>query len=228
LRRAALCRDGRNAAGAGWRTVEHIGEPGFDRRQHAIQSASAIAAGCLQDRHRRRHAGHERDAAHTLSWELRAATSLARLLRAASRRAGLAGRPSPATWARKPSPPAMPPNNSGRAIQVEHRRRPWRLESAIFLKKDLGFSMRQTPFTPSLVLTYSIPLRSAIPWGAPRAPIGVSLAEIAQLQSGPHPVDETLARGGRARCPHAMPRCALEAPPLARVEGRMVACHLYG
>jgi oligopeptide/dipeptide ABC transporter ATP-binding protein len=30
------------------------------------------------------------------------------------------------------------------------------------------------------------------------------------------------------RCPHAMPRCALEAPPLARVEGRMVACHLYG
>ncbi len=30
------------------------------------------------------------------------------------------------------------------------------------------------------------------------------------------------------RCPHAMPRCALEAPTLARVEGRMVACHLYG
>jgi oligopeptide/dipeptide ABC transporter ATP-binding protein len=30
------------------------------------------------------------------------------------------------------------------------------------------------------------------------------------------------------RCPHAMPRCAVEAPPLARVEGRMVACHLYG
>ncbi len=29
------------------------------------------------------------------------------------------------------------------------------------------------------------------------------------------------------RCPHAMPRCALEAPALARVEGRMVACHLY-
>jgi len=122
----------------------------------------------------------------------------------------------------------MAANNSRRAIQVEHRRRPWRLESAIFLKKDLGFSIHQTPFTPSLVLTYSIPLRSAIPWGAPRAPIGVSLAEIAQLQSGPHPVDETLARGGRARCPHAMPRCALEAPPLARVEGRMVACHLYG
>jgi oligopeptide/dipeptide ABC transporter ATP-binding protein len=30
------------------------------------------------------------------------------------------------------------------------------------------------------------------------------------------------------RCPHAMPRCAREVPTLARVEGRMVACHLYG
>ena len=30
------------------------------------------------------------------------------------------------------------------------------------------------------------------------------------------------------RCPHAMPRCAQQMPPLARVEGRMVACHLYG
>ena len=30
------------------------------------------------------------------------------------------------------------------------------------------------------------------------------------------------------RCPHAMPRCAQEVPALARVEGRMVACHLYG
>ncbi|HEV3491720.1 MAG TPA: dipeptide ABC transporter ATP-binding protein [Reyranella sp.] len=29
------------------------------------------------------------------------------------------------------------------------------------------------------------------------------------------------------RCPYAMPRCALEVPALARVEGRMVACHLY-
>jgi oligopeptide transport system ATP-binding protein len=29
------------------------------------------------------------------------------------------------------------------------------------------------------------------------------------------------------RCPHAMSRCALEVPALARVEGRMVACHLY-
>jgi len=29
------------------------------------------------------------------------------------------------------------------------------------------------------------------------------------------------------RCPHAMPRCALEMPTLRRVEGRMVACHLY-
>jgi oligopeptide/dipeptide ABC transporter ATP-binding protein len=29
------------------------------------------------------------------------------------------------------------------------------------------------------------------------------------------------------RCPHAMPRCAVEAPVLARVEDRMVACHLF-
>jgi oligopeptide transport system ATP-binding protein len=29
------------------------------------------------------------------------------------------------------------------------------------------------------------------------------------------------------RCPHAMPRCALEVPTLVRVENRMVACHLY-
>jgi oligopeptide/dipeptide ABC transporter ATP-binding protein len=30
------------------------------------------------------------------------------------------------------------------------------------------------------------------------------------------------------RCPHAMARCKSEAPALAEVEGRMVACHLYG
>jgi oligopeptide/dipeptide ABC transporter ATP-binding protein len=29
------------------------------------------------------------------------------------------------------------------------------------------------------------------------------------------------------RCPHATARCAAEAPALAKVEGRMVACHLY-
>ena len=29
------------------------------------------------------------------------------------------------------------------------------------------------------------------------------------------------------RCPHAMPRCATEAPALAEVEGRLVACHLF-
>jgi oligopeptide/dipeptide ABC transporter ATP-binding protein len=29
------------------------------------------------------------------------------------------------------------------------------------------------------------------------------------------------------RCPHAMPRCAREAPMLANVEERLVACHLY-
>jgi oligopeptide/dipeptide ABC transporter ATP-binding protein len=30
------------------------------------------------------------------------------------------------------------------------------------------------------------------------------------------------------RCPSAMPNCAQETPELAFVEGRMVACHLYG
>ena len=30
------------------------------------------------------------------------------------------------------------------------------------------------------------------------------------------------------RCPHAMDRCAREEPKLAEVEGRMVACHLFG
>ena len=29
------------------------------------------------------------------------------------------------------------------------------------------------------------------------------------------------------RCPHAMPRCAQQAPPLAKVADRMVACHLF-
>ncbi len=29
------------------------------------------------------------------------------------------------------------------------------------------------------------------------------------------------------RCPHAMPRCAQQAPPLAKVGDRMVACHLF-
>ena len=30
------------------------------------------------------------------------------------------------------------------------------------------------------------------------------------------------------RCPNAMPRCAVESPALQQVEGRTVACHLYG
>jgi len=30
------------------------------------------------------------------------------------------------------------------------------------------------------------------------------------------------------RCPHATTRCAVEAPALSLVDGRMVACHLYG
>ena len=29
------------------------------------------------------------------------------------------------------------------------------------------------------------------------------------------------------RCPHAMPKCSIEEPVLARVDGREVACHLY-
>jgi oligopeptide/dipeptide ABC transporter ATP-binding protein len=29
------------------------------------------------------------------------------------------------------------------------------------------------------------------------------------------------------RCPHAMPRCAIDAPALAQVEDRLVACHLH-
>ncbi|MFN6979987.1 MAG: oligopeptide/dipeptide ABC transporter ATP-binding protein, partial [Gemmobacter sp.] len=31
----------------------------------------------------------------------------------------------------------------------------------------------------------------------------------------------------RDRCPAAMPRCAREAPPAHRVEGRLVHCHLF-
>jgi hypothetical protein len=34
----------------------------------------------------------------------------------------------------------------------------------------------------------------------------------------------TSISGGEA----ALPRCALKMPPLIRIEGRMVACHLYG
>ena len=30
------------------------------------------------------------------------------------------------------------------------------------------------------------------------------------------------------RCPHAMERCSRDAPALGEVEGRLVACHLYG
>jgi oligopeptide/dipeptide ABC transporter ATP-binding protein len=43
----------------------------------------------------------------------------------------------------------------------------------------------------------------------------------------PSPLDPPSGCHFHPRCPHAMPRCAKEMPPLARVEGRMVACHLY-
>jgi oligopeptide/dipeptide ABC transporter ATP-binding protein len=44
----------------------------------------------------------------------------------------------------------------------------------------------------------------------------------------PSPLDPPSGCHFHPRCPHAMPRCAKEAPPLIRVEDRMVACHLYG
>jgi oligopeptide/dipeptide ABC transporter ATP-binding protein len=30
------------------------------------------------------------------------------------------------------------------------------------------------------------------------------------------------------RCPHAMPRCSTDPPALLAVDGRTIACHLYG
>jgi oligopeptide/dipeptide ABC transporter ATP-binding protein len=44
----------------------------------------------------------------------------------------------------------------------------------------------------------------------------------------PSPLNPPTGCHFHPRCPHAMPRCAQEMPPLALVEGRMVACHLYG
>ena len=44
----------------------------------------------------------------------------------------------------------------------------------------------------------------------------------------PSPLNPPTGCHFHPRCPHAMPRCAREMPPLALVEGRMVACHLYG
>ena len=43
----------------------------------------------------------------------------------------------------------------------------------------------------------------------------------------PSPINPPSGCHFHPRCPFAMPRCAQEAPALARVEGRMVACHLF-
>jgi oligopeptide/dipeptide ABC transporter ATP-binding protein len=43
----------------------------------------------------------------------------------------------------------------------------------------------------------------------------------------PSPLDPPSGCHFHPRCPHAMPHCSLEAPPLVQVEDRLVACHLY-
>jgi len=52
-------------------------------------------------------------------------------------------------------------------------------------------------------------------------------ADIILTGEVPSPLNPPAGCHFHPRCPHAMPRCALEVPSLARVEGRMVACHLY-
>jgi oligopeptide/dipeptide ABC transporter ATP-binding protein len=44
----------------------------------------------------------------------------------------------------------------------------------------------------------------------------------------PSPLNPPSGCAFHPRCPHAMPRCAVEVPPLRRVEDRVVACHLHG
>jgi len=43
----------------------------------------------------------------------------------------------------------------------------------------------------------------------------------------PSPLNPPAGCRFHPRCPHAMARCAEDAPALAPVEGRLVACHLY-
>jgi oligopeptide/dipeptide ABC transporter ATP-binding protein len=52
--------------------------------------------------------------------------------------------------------------------------------------------------------------------------------EVALSGEVPSPLNPPSGCHFHPRCPHAMPRCALEAPALTRVDDRMVACHLYG
>jgi oligopeptide/dipeptide ABC transporter ATP-binding protein len=44
----------------------------------------------------------------------------------------------------------------------------------------------------------------------------------------PSPLNPPSGCAFHPRCPHAMARCAIEAPPLRRVGDRVVACHLHG
>jgi oligopeptide/dipeptide ABC transporter ATP-binding protein len=60
-------------------------------------------------------------------------------------------------------------------------------------------------------------------------PIDVDEVREAIVLSGevPSPLAPPAGCRFHPRCPHAMPRCATEAPTLRTHEGRLVACHLY-
>ena len=51
--------------------------------------------------------------------------------------------------------------------------------------------------------------------------------ELVVVGEVPSPLNPPSGCHFHPRCPHAMPRCAQEVPMLNRVEGRMVACHLF-